>query len=188
LASENRGKQTSNIIVRNNLVRHNNAAGIIMGGASSSNGGATKNSIFNNSLIENDQLNQGYGEITLQWNNVDNQILNNILVNKSNKTFVQKNNTSGSGNTVDYNLLFSSIKQDYTPWKWQGTSYSSWDLYKKATGHDSHSIFANPMFDSPDEFNYKLLSNSPTLNIGKNLAISVGLFDLSSNTRIQGGN
>ncbi|MDX1700258.1 MAG: right-handed parallel beta-helix repeat-containing protein, partial [Melioribacteraceae bacterium] len=186
LASENKGKQTSNIIVRNNLIRHNNAAGIIMGGASSANGGSTKNLILNNSLIENDQLNQGYGEITLQWNNVDNQILNNILVNKSNKVFVQKNNTSGSGNTVDYNLLFSSIKQDSTHWKWQGTSYSSWDLYQKATGHDSHSIFANPKFASPDEFNYRLLNNSPGLNIGKTLANSVGVFDLVSNTRIQG--
>lgn len=80
IASENEGKSTSRITVRNNYIHGNDGAGIIMGGSGTDNGGASKNLIYNNTLINNDQLQQGYGEITLQEHNVDNQIINNVIM------------------------------------------------------------------------------------------------------------
>ncbi|WP_188006745.1 right-handed parallel beta-helix repeat-containing protein [Sporosarcina sp. ANT_H38] len=110
LASENAGKQTSSIKVSDNLIYKNNGAGIIMGGASSSNGGTSKNSIINNILKHNDQLEQGYGQITLQWNNVDNQIMHNEIYSNAPESFIQQDNDSGTGNVITDNYLIQSAK------------------------------------------------------------------------------
>lgn len=121
LASENQRKQTSQIEVRNNVIYQNNGAGIIMGGASSSNGGTSDSIITNNILRDNDQLEQGYGEITLQFNNIDNQITNNWIQRSTSNGFIHQNNTSGSGNVIENNEMFTSAPEK---------SVSKWSLMK----------------------------------------------------------
>lgn len=109
LASENQRKQTSQIEVRNNVIYQNNGAGIIMGGASSSNGGTSDSIITNNILRNNDQLEQGYGEITLQFNNINNKITNNWIQRSTSNEFILQDNTSGSGNVIENNETFTSV-------------------------------------------------------------------------------
>ncbi|WP_138753880.1 right-handed parallel beta-helix repeat-containing protein [Paenibacillus sinopodophylli] len=186
LASENQGKLTNKIIVRNNYVHHNYGAGIIMGGSSSSNGGASDNIISNNTLIENDTLNQGYGEITLQWNNKNNKIINNLIYSTPQKAFIYKSNTSGSGNIIDYNLMYRpGGLSDAVTWRWQGASYSTWDAYKKATGHDEHSIFSDPSLTDKNG-DALLNSNSPAINKGLTESNLNGLSDFHNTVRLQG--
>ena len=112
LASENYGKKTSYITVENNNIFNNNGAGLIIGGASKSNGGAFKNIIRNNEFSLNDRLNQGYGEITLQYQVNMNQFLNNIFyINKNTELFhfsdkKEKSNTINN-NKEYFHILFS---------------------------------------------------------------------------------
>lgn len=114
LASENQRKQTSQIEVRNNVIYQNNGAGIIMGGASSSNGGTSDSIITSNMLRNNDQLEQGYGEITLQFNNINNEITNNWIQRRTSNGFILQDNTSGSGNVIENNETFTSDPEPQT--------------------------------------------------------------------------
>ncbi|WP_166462361.1 right-handed parallel beta-helix repeat-containing protein [Psychrobacillus vulpis] len=111
LASENYGKQTSYISAKNNVVYNNNGAGIIIGGASVSNGGAYKNVVTNNILSFNDQLKEGYGEITVQWNASENQFINNVIYSKNKKNIIQQNDPNENSNLFINNSIYAFEKQ-----------------------------------------------------------------------------
>ncbi|MEF2966821.1 choice-of-anchor Q domain-containing protein [Paenibacillus sp. M1] len=184
LASEKKGKNTSGITVRNNYLHHNYGAGLIMGGASSSNGGSAQNTILNNTFIENDTLSQGYGDITLQWNNADNRFFNNILYSGSQKLSVNKINSSGSGNVFDYNLFYNSVGTAGSQWKWNGKSYSWLAAYKQATGNEEHGLYGNPLFANKAYSDIRLKAGSPAIDKGS--PVSAGTYDLSGAARVQG--
>ncbi len=172
VASENTGKTTSKITVRNNYIHHNDGAGIIMGGSERDNGGASDNLLYNNTLLFNDQLRQGYGEITLQENNFNNRIVNNLVYALPRKSFVYKSNTTGSGNIVDYNLYYRADGTEGVPWKWQGQTFSTWEEYKESTGHDTHSLFADPMLADVSGGPISLLAGSPAIDRGTDILSS----------------
>lgn len=109
LASENYGKQTSYITVKNNTIFNNNGAGIISGGANDTNGGAYKNIVTSNILIFNDQLKEGYGEITLQSNTTENLFLNNIIYSKND--VIQINDLKENSNLFINNRIYSFTKE-----------------------------------------------------------------------------
>lgn len=184
LASEKRGKTTSGIVVRNNYIHDNYGAGLIMGGSSSSNGGASQNVIVNNTFVENDSLGQGYGDITLQWNNTDNQFKNNIIFSNSRKLSVNKLNSSGSNNQFDYNLYYNSTGTAGSQWKWVGKSYSSLASYKQGTGNDTRSLFGNPLFANKAAHDIQLKKGSPAIDKGS--ALNPGEHDLTGSVRIRG--
>jgi hypothetical protein len=186
LASEKAGKKTSYIKVQNNYIHHNYGAGLLMGGARSTNGGSIENIVVNNTLVENDTLMQGYGDIDLQWNNVDDRIENNIIYSSSQKIPINKTNISGSGNVVDYNLFYTPNGMNASVWKWQGKTYTTWSSYKLATGNDAHSIFADPVFVDKANNNFKLQMNSPAIDIGLAQAIANPVNDFEGSARIQG--
>ncbi|MEK3884251.1 choice-of-anchor Q domain-containing protein [Paenibacillus sp. PL2-23] len=186
IASENKSKMTSEITVANNFVHHNDGAGIIMGGSNASNGGASNNIIANNTLVLNDRLNQGFGEISIQENVVNNTISNNILFGRSAKPLLVKWNTSGSGNTIDYNLYFQQGGQSGNPWRWNGVAYTEWTVYQKATGFDAHSVFADPLFTNLANNLVTLTEKSPAID-GANGAVGAGRLDYYGVLRPYGG-
>ena len=107
LASENEGKNTTHIVVQHNTVYRNNGAGILLGGSSEWNGGAKEIVIKSNSLKNNDRLNQGYGEITFQWNTENNEVSHNVMfTNCQNHAFIQHFHDSDARNKIENNYLF----------------------------------------------------------------------------------
>ncbi|MDQ6420729.1 right-handed parallel beta-helix repeat-containing protein [Paenibacillus sp. LHD-117] len=166
LASENEGRTTAHVTVRNNYIHHNDGAGIIMGGSESTNGGSANNVIRNNTLLLNDQLKQGYGEITLQENNFDNLIVNNVIYAQPQKTMIHKSNASGGGNIVDFNLYYRTDGMDENDWEWEEQSYASWEDYKKATNHDANSLFADPRLTDISGGLITLMEGSPAIDRG----------------------
>jgi hypothetical protein len=186
LASENQGKATSLITVKNNLIHHNYGAGLLMGGTSSINGSAKDNIAVNNTLVENDSLNQGYGEIYLQYNTQNNKIQNNIIYTNAQKIVLYKINTSGSGNMIDYNLYFSPGGLDGSTWNWQGKSYSTWSSYIQGSGNDKNSIFADPLFTDKSANDLRLQVNSPGIDKGIGLAYALDSLDYFGSLRVQG--
>ncbi|MZQ82620.1 DUF1565 domain-containing protein [Paenibacillus sp. 5J-6] len=186
LASEKAGKATSSIKVQNNWIHHNYGAGLIMGGSSSTRGGASNNQIVNNTFVENDTLVQGYGNIALQWNLVNNSLKNNIIYSQSQKTLISKKNTSGSANILDYNLYYTASGMNNGVWAWQGKTYTTWDSYQAASGNDAHSLFAEPRFVNKAANNFNLLADSPAIDKGLASAFASAADDYEGSARIQG--
>lgn len=111
LASENYGKNTAYVTVKDNIIYNNNGAGIIIGGSSKSNGGAYKNIIINNILSFNDQLTAGFGEITIQANASKNQFINNSIYSKNKNKTIQQNDKEEISNLFISNHIYSFEKQ-----------------------------------------------------------------------------
>ncbi|WP_342567579.1 right-handed parallel beta-helix repeat-containing protein [Psychrobacillus sp. FSL K6-4046] len=107
LASEKEGKTSSEIDVKNNIIYSNNGAGIIAGGAEKNNGGSSNNNIVSNVLMFNDQSDEGYGEITLQWNTKENQILNNLIYSKEKDEYLQNLGDDAMSNIYLNNTIHS---------------------------------------------------------------------------------
>lgn len=72
IASEHHGKATSYITVKDNLLYNNRMAGIAMGGYDAERGSTENCFIINNTLYNNDTLEDGNGEILLQFDTQDN--------------------------------------------------------------------------------------------------------------------
>ncbi|MCU6710807.1 right-handed parallel beta-helix repeat-containing protein [Paenibacillus sp. J5C_2022] len=186
IASENEGRTTSGITVRNNYVHHNDGAGILLGGSDEDNGGASHNVVANNTLLFNDTYKQGYGAITFQENNVDNVVVNNLIYAEPGQKLVHKYGFTGSGNVVDYNLYYRSDGVDAAGWQWERQSYSTWEEFREVTGFDEHSIFADPKLAAPNQGDIALSSHSPAIDSGTNAYIGSGTLDLFGAARLQG--
>ncbi|AZN39570.1 right-handed parallel beta-helix repeat-containing protein [Paenibacillus albus] len=186
LASEKLGKATTNITLQNNFIHHNYRAGLIMGGGSSSNGGAAQNLIYNNTFVENDSLKEGFGEITLQNNNTNNMIANNIIYSNSQKISINKINKTGSGNKLNFNLFYNPNGAAATQWKWDGVVYTSWSAYKTATGNDADSAFSDPLFMDKASLDIRLKSGSSGIDKGSQLYVTSSLYDFNRLARVQG--
>jgi|GEM_PF-394227 len=184
LASEILGKTTSHVTVRNNYLHHNEGAGLIMGGSGSDNGGAARNVITNNTLYNNDTLNQGYGEITLQHHNDHNVIVNNILYALPSKLFVQKSNTTGGDNVIDYNLYYRSDGVNSGSWRWEGVSHKTWEAYQTVTGYDEHSKFGDPMLAEVSTGDISLAKESAAVDGGTLKYGEMGATDYTGAQRI----
>lgn len=69
IGSENKSRNTENIIIQNNVIKRNDKAGLVIGGSKSNkNGGASGITVKNNHFFANDTKKGEYYEITLQQN------------------------------------------------------------------------------------------------------------------------
>lgn len=78
ISSENYGKAALNVTLQHNLIINNDKAGLVIGGSDSDNGGAHNTLIEKNIFIENDRLNGGYREISVQHHNINNTFKHNV--------------------------------------------------------------------------------------------------------------
>jgi len=150
-ASEIGGDNSSNVIIRNNLVYGSNYVGITVGGYSSSacsgdcGGGGSENiTIVNNSLYSNTMNTSSQaGEFQVQYRASGIVFENNIAYAGSDGLLLY-GITSGEGVTLNYNDYYTTAS---TPtFQLQGTSYSSFSSYQSGSGQDKNSVFANPDF------------------------------------------
>src|SRR5262249_15224334 len=74
IASEHLGKASDFVVARNNLIYRNKVGGIFMGGYDIKRGRSENNTVRNNTLWQNDTLNDGNGEILFQH-----RVKNNVV-------------------------------------------------------------------------------------------------------------
>jgi hypothetical protein len=187
LASEARGKSSSYIVVRNNLIYRSNAAGITIGGYAPNRGGADHCMIVNNTLVENDTDKTGSGEFQVQYHATNNVFKNNLLYSGEQKLFI---NDVASSRTppavVDANLYSSQGGAALSQWRWRGADYQGFTSYIVGSGEDSHSFFSDPLFVNRRADDFRPGVNSPGLEKGENLGEILGAFDYAGMVRVHG--
>lgn len=188
LASEHKGKSTSYITARNNLVWGNNAAGLTIGGYDKNRGTTDNCVIVNNTFLFNDSKNTGAGEFQIQYYATNNVVKNNIFYASSQGVLINNYTSSSlSPADVDYNTYFSSVGAGNAEFVWNGKTYTGFSNYWAATGKDPRSQFVDPKLVSTSAPDLKLASGSPAVNAGITLQSSnVGSVDFDKNPRVQG--
>lgn len=183
IGAENAGTVTSAIIVRNNWIYLNDKVGIVFGGYDNT-VGTTQNCLFlNNTCYFNDTLNEGLGELWIQFAS-QNRVENNIFWGRPNQTLTY----SESGNTqnsLNYNLWYSSQNPE---WVWRGTGYTSFGSFQAASALEAQGLFANPQLADPNNGDGHILAGSPAENSGNpsSNAAENGSQDWDGQARISG--
>ncbi len=183
IASEHSSKTTSGIIVRNNIVKENMVLGIAFGGYDAQRGATEDCIIINNTLYKNNTLKLSWGaEILSQYYCSDNMVANNIIHSKSNVPMIKNTTKTGINNQYNNNIYYT---EGNSKWHWDSITYSNFENYKSASGREENSIYADALFLAPKEGDFKIASNSPTINKGKNYENEImGKFDYLGNDRL----
>ena len=165
VGAENAGYVASRITVENNLLYLNTQAGLVFGGYDQS-VGRTKNCNFiNNTVYRNDTLNTGNGQLWIQWAN-SNVVTNNIFYAAANNVLIGSDGGGNVGNLLDHNLYFAASGANNSEFDWNSATYDSFAAYRKGTGEDAHSIFADPRFVNAGAFDFHLATSSPAIDAG----------------------
>jgi hypothetical protein len=191
LASETKGKFSSNVTVRNNLVMFSNVTGISLGGAAASNGGMQNATIVNNTLFRNDALATGSGELQIQFHVSGTVFENNLLYATTDGLLVNfwpsatANPGYGNPGTLDRNLYFADGGTGNANWVWLGRSYTGVSGYRTASGQDKTTLLVNPQFASLTLPDLHVSSASAARGAGLVLpASTVGTMDYDGNPRL----
>jgi hypothetical protein len=192
LASEHKGRTTSYITARNNLIYSCHTAGVSIGGYDAERGITEHCTIVNNTLYRNDTSNTGAGEFQMQYYAADNIFKNNILLAGRQGLLTVSKSAPMPGGTpavvMDYNLYFSPLGPEASQWQFDNARHTGFSNYIKATGNDQHSRFADPLFVNPSANNFHLQRGSPAINMGVLLEAAVlGLQDLDGVPRNKDG-
>ena len=187
IASEHSGRATSHVTVRNNLLFNNHIAGIAMGGYDVRRGSTEDCVIVNNTLYNNDTMQDGNGEIMIQFDTRNNVIKNNIVhANNPQSLLISNPYLQNTGNVVDYNLYFAPEGIKFSEWQWKKETFTGFEAYRAATGKDAHSMFNSPQFIDTVAPDLHLQATSPAIDAGENLP-EVGDYDIDGDARAQGG-
>ncbi|RAR43877.1 right-handed parallel beta-helix repeat-containing protein [Paenibacillus sp. MDMC362] len=186
IASEHAGKSTSNITIRSNVVHNNRLTGIAMGGYDDERGSTVNCTIVNNTVYNNDLLDEGSGQLYVQYDTKNNVIKNNIFVASSTGVLIYNEYTKNSGNVVDYNLYFSPRGSTDAFWTWKNKDYAGFSVYQAGTGNDAHSLFKDPAFVNASGGDFHLRSSSPAIDAGSADNAIIGNQDIDGQPRVQG--
>jgi len=190
LASEHKGRATSYITARNNLIYHANTAGVSIGGYDPARGRTEHCTVINNTLYDNDTGGTGSGEFQMQYNMADDVFKNNIVYAGA-RCLISVNKSPIPANThpvdVDYNLYYCASGSKASEWKEYPATVKGFEKYVQSTGDDRHSHFADPRFVDPARKDFYLRSDSPAIASGTSAGLPVGEKDLDGSPRIKSG-
>ena len=191
LASEHRGRTTSYITARNNLIYACNTAGISIGGYGAERGGTDHCTVVNNTLYGNDTAGTGSGEFQMQFNMTNNVFENNVVYagNRCLMTASKSGVVDAKTPTVtlDYNLYYCDASPAASTWGWFPASLKGFDKYVQAAGNDRHSRFSDPRFAGASTNDFHLKEDSPAIAGGLSAGLALGEQDLDGAPRVRGG-
>jgi hypothetical protein len=148
--------------------------------------GSTQNcAIVNNTLYDNNALNDWGSELYVQYDTRRNIIKNNIIRANGYKKYIQSWSAVMTNNVMDYNLFFGSGGTGGF-WQWKGVTYATFAGYRAASGNDAHGLNGlSPLFNSTSPLDLHLQTTSPAIDAGQTLA-SAGSLDIDGQARVQG--
>ncbi|MBF0198636.1 MAG: DUF5123 domain-containing protein [Planctomycetes bacterium] len=145
IASEHKGKSTSNIKVRHNLVEGSYQSGLLVGGYAAKRGSADNILFEANSLYNNDKANWSLGEIAFQFHVNDCRVINNTLFagkRGDRSVFVGRSSKKAKVENVIFegNQYWSEAKKAFWLLSEPVKSFAEWQ--KK--GYDSNGRWQKP--------------------------------------------
>jgi len=188
LASEANGQNSSDIVVRNNLIYKSNSAGISIGGYAADRGGAERCTIVNNTLVENDSRQTGSGEFQIQYSVVTSVFKNNLVFASGQNLLVNGYMSSGVSEVLmNANLYYSRGGREASRWRWAGSEYRGFSSFQMGSGQDSHSFFAEPRFVDRQAEDFRAQAKAPGLEGGEDLGQVLGRLDFAGAARTRDG-
>ena len=182
IASEHSFGSTSNVLARDNLLADSTIIGVAMGGYDTERGQTVNARVVNNTLINNDTLGTGSGEILLQYRVYDSQVLNNVVVANAQAIMIANPYVENAGNVVDGNDWWVvGARPSSATWQWKNETYHGFAAYRRATGNDAHSLLADPRLGAGG----RLSAGSPAIDAGLDTPLA-GPLDLYGAPRRQG--
>jgi len=185
-ASENAGKTSSYVTIRNNDVYDANVVGIGIGSYSSG-GGSEYITIVNNTILHNTLL--GWGNaFSIAYHATNNVFENNIVeATVPGVLFNGADDSTSNPVTADYNIYYGPVSRP--EFLYQGVDYYDFSTFQAASGQEKHSSFINPDLVSviaPLSFNLQYAS--PARGTGNySLGSAVyGTVDIHGNPRTSG--
>ena len=143
LASEHAEGRTANVLARGNRVEHSTSIGLAMGGYDRRRGKTVGARIIGNTFVDNDTLHSGNGELLLQFQVEDSQILRNTFVANRQAILLANPYRENRGNTVDGNTWsVRGAPPAAARFQWRTVRYRGFDAYRRGTGNDRHGRFA----------------------------------------------
>ena len=144
-----------NNLVVNNVVYNNNDHGI-----------DDTTSAPNNSIIGNVVYKSVTAGIDLEGGATGSTVYNNIAVDNGinsprTKGNIRVDSTSTSGTTLDYNIVYLSVPGRNYEW---GVGYDTLFQMQLASGQETHSLQADPMWRSPATADFGLRPGSPAID------------------------
>ena len=186
IGAENAGIVASGIVVRNNVIHHNEKAGLVFGGYAASVGRVRDSAFLNNTLVHNDTLGTGFGELWIQFA-TDNVVRNNLVYAAAPGVLVSVEPPSAD-NALDYNLFFSDGDPAAATFLWRGTPYTGFAAYQAGSGQDAHGLFADPQLLAPGSGDPHVRASSPAVDAGDPaFAPAPGETDIDGAPRVTGG-
>ncbi len=175
VGAENAGIDTAGIVVRNNVLFHNERAGLVFGGFEQSVGRARDNVFRGNTLFQNNTVGEsgqgrffaggGVGEIWVQFAR-DNQVENNLVFAGAENVFVASFDAGSSvRNSFDFNLYFSTAGVGKGAFDLNGASFTGLTAWRKGTGQDASSVAVDPLLAAPPA-DFRLTAGSPAIDAG----------------------
>lgn len=212
LASEHAHGFTDYITVRNNILRHNDGAGIIMGGYDEQRGVTQHCVINNNTLYRNDMQDGWAGQIHFQFYVKNNTFRNNILWANPNTqqmiihypgsdTASAAQKEFGSGNVFSHNLYYvvggTAASMNFEMFTGGAQRHydgmSAWIATNKVGG-DVGSTYGNPRFAGGEPevtattSHFCIARGSPAINTGApsaSFALSASQRDIFGGVRVK---
>jgi hypothetical protein len=187
LASEHKGRVTSYITARNNVLYNNNSNGISIGGYGRARGGSDHITIVNNTLYGNDTKNTGSGEFQIQYYATNNVFQNNILYATSQNLFVNNfTKSEADPATLNNNVYYGVAGAKAAQFKWNGKLYKGYAAWLADVKQDTASVFADPLFIDAAAYDLDVQAGSPAFGAGDDLGSVLGSVDYAGNPRVTG--
>ncbi|BDI28607.1 hypothetical protein CCAX7_006580 [Capsulimonas corticalis] len=190
LASEHKGKVTSEVTARSNIVYDSYMVGVTIGGYAATVGGTDRCAIVNNTLCNNDINSTGSGEFQIQYHATNNIFDNNIVSAGAQGLFVNSFTRSAAAPaTLANNLYYSAVGAASGEWLWNGVTWTGFSAFQIGTKNDSASKFASPQFVNAAALDFRVAATSPAVGAGVNLGTTLeGLLDIAGAPRVRGAN
>ncbi|MBL9115559.1 MAG: right-handed parallel beta-helix repeat-containing protein [Verrucomicrobiaceae bacterium] len=149
IGAENKGFIASGIIVRRNIIFHNDKAGIVFGGYEAGRGRVqdckfTANLCYQNALHKKERN----GELWIQHAS-NNEVTDNTFVGKDGSLIINVDAGGSKGNKVNANRYFTSAGAETAAFHFAGDDIVGFDDWKKASGWDLDTKFGPVNFIPP---------------------------------------
>jgi hypothetical protein len=203
VAAENPRGAADHVTVADNFVRESAFVGITTGGYCDGHQGcggvrtgrSFANRFVNNTLYDNNSLDDGSPELLIQYYAFRNTFENNVLYAANHDHVllgtVARAQSDGLSrrNRIDHNIYYATgARRASASFGSLGRTYTGWKAYRRATGLDKHSVYTAPRLRAPARGNLHLRRHSPAINAGADLPGSVtGPLDIDRGPRVRGG-